>query len=264
MKTHFHALLCDRPFGRAAVPVPELLKWTADIGASLPRLRVNLGDYEAIQLEALLSAIATFAALMTDEEACELAQSIECSPAAARLRDERDPTICRWLVGANSSQRWRERLAVAVDAGKFQLLDAIDGLPLPTAQAESAPQRQDRQLRTLNERGVDFVRDGTKWRRTGPWGPMAVLRREEEAAGMPMTDSADFRKELIKAVKRRANGGGVEGLDRGPVPTNKLRIAPRHPVAAGIGADPREAWSDTMRPPQDCQRSADACGAGAV
>ena len=88
-------------------------------------------------------------------------------------------------------------------------------VPALTEETDSAPEalqdRQDRRLSRLRELGDDMKQVGASWQTVRRNGAMAALEREEAAAGKPMSDKTDIRKDLAAAAERedakRAAGG---------------------------------------------------------
>lgn len=74
------------------------------------------------------------------------------------------------------------------------------------SQAEDARARQERRRQRLIELGASFVPHGEGWRVKGSRGALAKLEREERAAGRPMSDKSDLRRDLQAAYERARQG----------------------------------------------------------
>lgn len=75
-----------------------------------------------------------------------------------------------------------------------------------TSTTEPPEARQDRRLFRLRELGANFVPHGEGWRVSGRRGALADLIKEEKAAGRPMSDKTDIRKDLKAAAEREREG----------------------------------------------------------
>ena len=105
-------------------------------------------------------------------------------------------------------------------ATPFQSTGAI-GAPYDQPQEETPEQRRDRRLKRLHSLGGNMKTAGTGWH-TVPRGTLARLVAEEKAAGHPMSDRSDVRRDLIAATERMRSGttttmGGGEHIPSFPI-----------------------------------------------
>ncbi|MBS0348955.1 MAG: hypothetical protein JSR69_21100 [Proteobacteria bacterium] len=122
-KAPLYPILCGREFGAAALHVPSLLRWVASKGLYL-HTEPPIGDYEIMQVEALLCDIERGAKPDNYEEAGVL---VSCTP---ELAEHSNDPCSVWLVGAEAHRKWRDLLREAFKAGELQLLDFASLLPL--------------------------------------------------------------------------------------------------------------------------------------
>lgn len=97
----------------------------------------------------------------------------------------------------------------ADDLGKFASFKypAVQIKQIHADVTETAKSRQDRRLLRLRELGGDYVCRGS-WQtdRNSKRGALTALIKEEQAAGHPMSDKTDIRKDLEAAAKREREG----------------------------------------------------------
>jgi hypothetical protein len=102
-------------------------------------------------------------------------------------------------------------LRVAEYAMPEEMTPEPSAVPEPGNGLEKPQERQARRLHRLRELGDDMKRVGESWQTERRSGAMATLEREEAAAGRPMSDKTDIRKDLAAAAVReyaiRAAGG---------------------------------------------------------
>lgn len=144
-KTLFHADLIVRDFGMAAVRVVDLLRWSEQIGATLPATDPDVEGFELAHLETLLCAIERAVPGMPDRAVMEIAATIPCDEKIREMINEGDAQLARWLVGANVHLQWRQRLQDGIDAGDLQPVDALSGIRMEArrAAADNPPAASD-------------------------------------------------------------------------------------------------------------------------
>lgn len=152
MTTLFHAELSERDFSSHVIHVGDLLDWTKSKHLHL-RTTPPIEGYEFVQVEALLCAIERHAGDVTPDQALNIVLNhpvLKNDPVVTRYPDDVDPTLCRWLLGAEAHRKWRELLTGAIAANELALLDFGSKLPI----AEPAP------MVTNQTEAVDPASDG--------------------------------------------------------------------------------------------------------
>lgn len=71
------------------------------------------------------------------------------------------------------------------------------------AASETPTERRGRRLAEFASLGGEMVPAGKSWHTRGKVGALARLAESEKAAGKPMSDRADVRRELIKAMEEK-------------------------------------------------------------
>ena len=104
-----------------------------------------------------------------------------------------------------------------------------DHLSLPESPRKEIPeQRQDRRLKRLRLLGGQIKRAGTGWH-MHPRGVLTKLVNEEKAAGHPMSDRSDVRRDLIAATERVRAGPSVVMVDGSSPHSPFDKILGEHP-----------------------------------
>lgn len=143
MKILRHPELDEREFGRAAIRVGELRSWAERERLCLPRTTPSVDDFDAVQLEALLSALGAGASdyagdTTTDAQILDAARAMlnedEEQGVNPKVREmieqDRSVQLARWYVGGRVHVHWRRKLEEAVRAGALAVFDALTGLPI--------------------------------------------------------------------------------------------------------------------------------------
>lgn len=147
--TWFHPDIVDREFGSHLLHVPQFLEWLKSQNLVVPPFSRPIEDYEFVQVEMLLSAIANLSSV-TPEQALAVVMTIP-ELSAHRLHDidpddeyiERvgklpvrgDAIFARWQLGARASLAWRKLIAAGVRTQWLTLLDFASKLPIEQSEA---------------------------------------------------------------------------------------------------------------------------------
>jgi len=224
MKILRHPELDEREFGRAAIGVDELRSWAERERLWLPRTAPSLDEFDAVQLESLLSALGAGAAdyagdTTTDSQILDAARAMlkedEEQGVNPKVREmieqDRSVQLARWYVGGRVHVHWRRKLEGAINDGALQVFDALTGLPLrqpvtvqPTASSHTAP--TDAPLLSTGEvafafRDIHF--DQSKWQRNLE-DPANWLLQHRKAPGKKGNQPVQARWDALGIAKALA------------------------------------------------------------